>query len=255
MLAVISDIHANRQALAAVMEEMLGLGADAIICLGDVVGYGAEPEWCVDGVRGCCDAVLCGNHEAGLVYGTQDFSTIAERAIKYHRHLLMPRAQEDGDGVKRHRWDFLKGLPHRYVDEQGRLYIHAAPRNPTNEYLREQDVKLGMEKKFRQNFDLVESVCFIGHTHRPGVITEDLQFIHPPEDESALRIEEGRKFIVNVGSVGQPRDGDPRACFVTVDGPEVRFRRVAYDVEGAAMRIEQSGMIHPDLADRLRAGN
>jgi predicted phosphodiesterase len=252
MFAVLSDVHANREALAAVMEEVLRLNPERIICLGDIVGYGPDPEWCVDAVRSSCEIVLCGNHDAAVVFGARDFSDAAERTVNYHRQLLMPGDDDDRD-VPQARWSFLKGLPQRHA-ENGMLFVHGAPRNPINEYLRERDVQMKLERKFKENFDLVERLAFVGHTHHPGVITPELRFLKPDDFADVYHAEPARKAIINVGSVGQPRDRDPRAVFVTVDGDEIRYHRVQYNVEKTAAKIEQCGAIDPSIADRLREG-
>jgi len=254
MLVVFSDVHANREALAAVLEAALRLNPSRLICLGDVVGYGPDPEWCIDAVQSACEVVLCGNHDYAVVYGAEDFNVSAESAIRYHRALLMPLAnQPDPGGRKRKRWDFLKALPHRHT-EDGMLFVHGSPRNPTWEYLREADVRWGLTKKLTENFELVESFAFVGHTHRPGVLTSDLRFLRPDRLGGLYRADPGEKVIINVGSVGQPRDNDPRACFVSVDGREVRFHRVQYDVQATARKIERSGVISLELAHRLVSG-
>ncbi len=252
MFALISDVHANREALEAVLACINARGADRIICLGDIVGYGPDPAWCVDTVLKRCDVSVAGNHDVALIYGGRDLSDVADAAVKYHRTLVMPGSHLPGDDACRAgRWQALKALPHRHV-EPGHLFVHAAPRNPINEYLRERDVRQGMERKLGENFALVDWVAFIGHTHRPGVITPEPDFIRAERCEGLYRVMPGRKAIVNVGSVGQPRDRDPRACFVTVDGPEICFHRIEYDVEATAAKIETAGALDPRLADRLR---
>jgi diadenosine tetraphosphatase ApaH/serine/threonine PP2A family protein phosphatase len=251
MIAIISDIHANREAFEAVIEEINILRPQKVICLGDVVGYGPDPAWCIDAVQKTCQVVIGGNHDFALIYGATQFSENAGASIRFHRQILMPRMEgSPEDERKAERWNFLKGLPHRHV-EDGMLFVHGSPRNPVNEYLRDRDCLLKMNKKLTENFELVEWLCFIGHTHSPGVITGEFKFVRP---EHYWRVEPGKKAIINVGSVGQPRDGDCRACFVTLDGPEVHFIRVEYDVEKTAQKIEASGGLKSDFADRLRKG-
>jgi diadenosine tetraphosphatase ApaH/serine/threonine PP2A family protein phosphatase len=252
MIGIITDIHANREALSAVLQELLAMDLEKIICLGDIVGYGPDPRWCVDAVRSSCDVVLCGNHEQGLVYGSTDFSEWADSTLRYHRNLLMPRPGEKSSRARRERWDFLKSLPHRH-NEDGRLFVHGSPRNPVREYLRDRDCRLGMEEKLTENFSLVERLCLVGHTHRPGVITDEFEWIPPEDCNGVYECAEGQKAIINVGSVGQPRDGDTRACFGTLEGYRVTFHRIEYELEKVARRIEQSGL-DPRMAERLRRG-
>lgn len=253
MIGIISDIHANREALTVVLRELLGMDLEGIICLGDIVGYGPDPKWCVDAVRSSCEVVLCGNHEWGLLYGSGHFNEAADSTLAYHRNLLMPRPGQDSQQSQRERWDFLKGLPHRHSDD-GRLYVHGSPRNPIHEYLRPRDTQYGREEKLPENFSFVSRMAFVGHTHRQGVFTDDFDYVPAEDVDYEYECPSGRKAIVNVGSVGQPRDGDVRAAFATVQGYTVTFHRRDYDVEKVATRIEQSGL-DPRNAERLREGN
>jgi len=255
MIAIISDIHANFDALRAVLDEIDRLKPDSIICLGDIVGYGPQPRACVDEVRKRCDVTLCGNHDFALIYGAEDFNPVARASIEYHRHLLMPRPDSGASQQERQdRWQFIKDLPFRHVrDEQ--MFVHASPRNPVSEYLRKIDVLLGLRKKLGENFKEVDWLCFIGHTHRPGIITQDLRFYEPDEVDGVFVPERHKKAIINVGSVGQPRDGDWRPCFVTVheDGV-VHYHRVEYDVEAVVEKVAAAPGIDHSMADRLRSG-
>ena len=254
MLAILSDIHANREALAAVLSQLRRLKPDKIICLGDIVGYGPDPEWCVDTVLRVCNVVLCGNHDFALVHGADTFTDAAQAALDYHRQLLMPRWNESPDeGGRQRRWNALKLLRHRHT-EDSLLFVHASPRNPLNEYLREREVRWGAARKLNENFSLMDWLAFVGHTHRAGVITSAPEFLSPPQIDHLYRAMPGRKAIINVGSVGQPRDGDPRAAFVTLQGPEVRFHRAPYDVETTIRKIEADGILDFELAERLRSG-
>jgi diadenosine tetraphosphatase ApaH/serine/threonine PP2A family protein phosphatase len=255
MIAVISDIHANYEALSRVLDEIEELGADQIICLGDVVGYGPEPEQCIDAVRANCDVVLCGNHDFAVVYGADDFRASAAQAINYHRERLMPRMDQTAeDDVRRQRWDFLKGLPFRYTTS-GYLFVHGSPRNPRHEYLRERDIRWRLDDKMEQSFALFRKMCFVGHTHRPGVFTDEFEYYSPQELDGVYRPEEGVKSIVNVGSVGQPRDGDPKSSFATVEEDDtVRWHRVSYDLEATVKKMERVGTYILDGAERLRTG-
>ncbi|MFO8008948.1 MAG: metallophosphoesterase family protein [Candidatus Brocadiia bacterium] len=252
-LAVISDVHANLDALVAVLAEIDRLGAERIICLGDIVGYGPDPVECVDLVRERCEVVLCGNHDFALIYGAQDFNPIARHSLEYHRELLMPRPDKE-DGDREERWQFLKDLPYRYVEGE-RLFVHGSPRNPVVEYLRKIDVLLGLKDKIGENFAEVEWLCFVGHTHRGGVITPGMKFYEPEELDGVFTAELQQKAIINVGSVGQPRDRNCRASFVTVHGEgEVRWHRVKYDVESVAHKIDAIPAMDHSLAERLLKG-
>ena len=255
MIAIISDIHANYDALKAVLAEIDRLGAERIICLGDIVGYGPQPVACVDEVRRRCEVTVCGNHDAALIYGADDFNAVARSSLDYHRHLLMPRPDGGGNTEeRRERWEFLKKLRRRYVQDES-LFVHGSPRNPVSEYLRKIDVLLGLRDKIGGNFQEIDWLCFIGHTHRPVVITQDMRFLDPDQLDGAYEPEYRRKAIINVGSVGQPRDGDWRACFVTVDdNGRVRYHRVEYDVDATVEKVAATPGIDHSLAERLRQG-
>jgi len=254
MLGIFSDVHGNAEGLSAVLAELLRLKPDKVICLGDIVGYGPDPEWCVDAVQKACHVVLCGNHDVALLAGENEFRQEARAALGYHRHLLMPRMNgSPDDGKRQRRWDFLKQLRHRHVEDDC-LFVHGSPRDPTREYLRERDIRWGLTQKVTESFELVKWLAFVGHTHRPGVITEDLKFLNPEQISHTYRAMPGKKAIVNVGSVGQPRNGDPRAVFVTLDGTEVRYHMVPYDVDATIAKMEASGILDPRLFERLRTG-
>ncbi len=253
MLAVISDIHANYEALSAVFAELDRLEVTSIICLGDIVGYGPEPVACVDAVRDRCEVALCGNHDFALIYGADDFNPVARSSLDYHRQLLMPRFDRPSPRA-RERWEFLKNLPKRHVRGE-MLFVHASPRNPVAEYLRKIDVLLGMADKLNENFSQVDWLCFVGHTHRAGVITQDLKFLEPDDVQGTFRAQPHQKAIINPGSVGQPRDRDARASFVTLtEEGEITFRRVAYDVQAVADKMAAMPGMDPSLAERLRKG-
>ena len=249
---LISDIHGNLSALKAVIADMEANGAGRIICLGDVVGYGPYPGECLDLVRRC-GAVLMGNHEEALLFGAENFNPRAKRAIDWTREFL----KSDGsDEVRRHRWAILQNLQLHARDGKF-LFTHASPRQPTREYVMPRDTQ--NVAKMDEIFSLIPHVCFVGHTHVPGVFLADHTFTPPPELwANTYFIEPDEKALVNIGSVGQPRDGDPRACYCLLDtdagAPRVVFRRVEYDVEQTAVAIEQNPNLDNYLAERLRHG-
>ena len=249
--AVISDIHANLEALKAVLADIEERGIDEIVCLGDVVGYGPDPEACLDLVAETCSIVLCGNHDYAVLYGPRDFNPVAEDAAMFHQELLVPKMGCSEQRLKR--WEFLRNLPARY--EIGDvLYLHGSPRNPIHEYILESDVRWGLERKLREAFDKTKKICFIGHTHRPGIITEDLVFTAPDSLEDGRYDYPEGKAIINVGSVGQPRDRDVRSCYVTVDDDGANFRRVEYDYAVTQQKINLCGRLDTSLGDRLAEG-
>ncbi len=275
--AVISDIHSNLEALKAVLADIQNQGITEIICLGDIVGYGPNPRECIDLVMKC-KVCLLGNHDQGALFDPEGFNTGAERAIFWTRAQL----EEPGGNSQAasHRWDFLGELPRNHQDGPF-LFVHGSARNPLNEYVFPEDIY--NRRKMEKIFALIEIHALQGHTHVPGVFTEDLRFFSPEEVGFAYRLTD-QKTMVNVGSVGQPRDGDSRACYVVLDdggipsaaspretddmggevgrgtlrmgtvGPTISFRRVEYPFEDTIAKIYAIPELDNFLGDRLRDG-
>jgi predicted phosphodiesterase len=245
--ALISDIHSNLEALHAVLEDIRKQDVSEIYCLGDIVGYGPNPRECVDLVMEC-KVVLLGNHDQGAMFDPDGFNPSAERAI------FWTRAQLESPSEDRHRkekrWEFLAERP-RSHREEGFLYVHGSARNPLNEYVFPEDIY--NQRKMERIFALVERYCFQGHTHVPGIFTESLQFHSPDEIDFCYKLN-GRKTLCNVGSVGQPRDGDWRACYVLLEDETIRYRRVEYDIEATIRKIYEVPDLENFLGDRLRDG-
>ena len=247
MKAIISDIHGNLEALQAVLKDIEARGVSEIYCLGDVVGYGPNPRECVDLVMRC-KVVLLGNHDQGAIFDPDGFNPQAERAIFWTRAQL--ESSSEPRQIRERRWEFLAERP-RQVRENGFLYVHGSARYPLSEYVFPEDIY--NMKKMERIFALVERYCFQGHTHVPGIFTENLQFLSP-EDVNAQYKLDGRKTLCNVGSVGQPRDGDWRACYVILDGETINFIRVEYDVETTIRKVYEIDELDNFLGDRLREG-
>src|SRR5262245_4288906 len=247
MKAIVSDIHSNLEALQAVLADIAAHRVEEVYCLGDTVGYGPNPRECLD-LTMDWPVVLLGNHDQAVLFDRRDFNPIAERATMWTRRQLEApgRSREAAE----RRWEFLaeRPLSHR---ADGVLYVHGSPHNPLNEYIFPEDIY--SPRKLERIFSLVESYCFHGHTHVPGIFTEDLQFYSPEEVDYTYQLGD-RKALVNVGSVGQPRDNDWRACYVLLDGPTVRFRRVEYDIEATVKKIHAVPELDRFLGDRLRQG-
>ena len=254
MFAVISDVHSNIEALTAVLADIEAQGVDDIICLGDVVGYGPNPRECADLVRQRCRIVLKGNHDEALVHGAYAFNLPARQAIDWTRSQLKPGMF--GGAAMTDRWEFLAGLPIRH-EEGSDLFTHGSPRDPTNEYILAQDLVYWPSDKFEQIFAGFERRLFVGHTHMPCIITDRYITQTSKELDNQHRFPElcDRKVIVNVGSVGQPRDRDTRACYVVVDDEHVRWRRVEYDYEKTAAKIDAVSGLDPILGARLKVGS
>ena len=247
MKALISDIHSNLEALQAVLADIAQQKVEETYCLGDIVGYGPNPRECVDLVMQC-KIVLLGNHDQGAMFDPEGFNPSAERAIFWTRAQL--EVPGENRQSRERRWEFLAERP-RSHRENGYLYVHGSARNPLNEYVFPEDIY--NQRKMERIFALVERYCFQGHTHVPGVFTEDLQFCSPEDVDYVYRLD-GRKTLCNVGSVGQPRDGDWRACYVLLDGDSIRFRRVEYDIDTTVQKIYAIPDLENFLGDRLRDG-
>ncbi len=247
MKALISDIHSNFEALQAVLQDIQKHPVDEIYCLGDIVGYGPNPRECVDLVMQC-KVVLLGNHDQGAMFDPDGFNPSAERAIFWTRAQL--EAPGDNRQATERRWEFLAERP-RSHREGPYLFVHGSARNPLNEYVFPEDIY--NQRKMERIFALVDRYCFQGHTHVPGIFTENLQFHSPEEIDYTYRLN-GRKTLCNVGSVGQPRDGDWRACYVLLDEDTIRYRRVEYDIETTIKKIYAIADLENFLGDRLRDG-
>ena len=250
--AIISDIHGNLEALDTVLAHISDQGVDEIVCLGDIIGYGPNPCECLDQVIKHCKFCLLGNHDQAALFDPEGFNSGAERAIFWTREQL-ENATGDRDATDA-RWDFLGGLP-RVQRDGDWLFVHGSPRNPVNEYVFPEDIY--NQKKMDKLFSLVTRGCFQGHTHVPGVFTESRNFLSPEETDYVYKVDE-KKFMINVGSVGQPRDGDPRPCYVIQeygDGPaKVTFNRVDYDPEVTANKIYNIPDLDNFLGDRIKQG-
>jgi diadenosine tetraphosphatase ApaH/serine/threonine PP2A family protein phosphatase len=248
MKAIISDIHSNAEALRAVLGDIRKRQITEIVCLGDVIGYGPDPRECIELVRDC-DTIILGNHEEAVLTGdSAAFNSRARRAVDWTREELMGEKvpEEDAKGLR----EFLEGF-RIDADIEGIRYIHGSPRNPTREYINPRDIR--NRKKMEAIFAAVESVCFVGHTHLPGVFTEE-GFSSPQELLGPYMLDGNEKAIINVGSVGQPRDGDLRACYATFEVDTVVFRRVEYDPAPVVARIRAVPELDNSLGERLLGG-
>ncbi len=240
---ILSDIHGNLEALDAVLGALEGERIDRYLCLGDIVGYGASPNECLDLVTGLTTVVIAGNHDHAAI-GKLDIATFnpfAAEAARWTRRQLTPAGRR-----------YLAELP--YTRRIGDLYaVHASPADPPAwHYL----TSLGRVIEGFEALPAGVTVCVLGHTHSPGIfesrIAED-RCREVPAQVHVMALES--RYIVNVGSVGQPRDGDPRAAYCVFDVGEGRLeiKRVSYDVETAQRKIRAAGL--PDLlAERLAHG-
>jgi diadenosine tetraphosphatase ApaH/serine/threonine PP2A family protein phosphatase len=239
--AVLSDIHSNLEALEAVLADVGRAGAGEILCLGDYVGYGASPNECIERLRPIVTAAVAGNHDVAVCGRIRlgSFGSNAAQAARWTGTVLAPQGQA-----------YLESLPItlRY---SGALLVHSSPSDP-----RAWHYVLEVEEARAEFETFMESLCLVGHLHRPGAFRLDRgtgQVVYSREPEIPLD-PEGR-FLVIVPSVGQPRDGDPRAGYLLWDDGRgwVRQVRVDYDLTAARQRILDAGL-PPFLGDRLQWG-
>ena len=240
-VAIVSDIHGNRQAFEAVLDSIEDSECEEMWCLGDLVGYGADPDACVDLVRRHAAICLAGNHDLGVRGDLllEDFSRGAALAARWTQETINPETR-----------DYLGKLEPVDLDEQVGLY-HASPRDPVWEYvLSALQAELCLDVQGHR-------ICLIGHSHvalsfsrLPGQVATGQT--RGADEELELATGE---WLINPGSVGQPRDSDPRAAWLELDldGWSAVYRRVEYDVAGAAAAIRAARL--PDsLAERLAYG-
>ena len=249
--AVVSDIHSNLEAMKVVLDDLLSKNISDIICLGDIVGYGPNPRECID-LATAFRISLLGNHEEALMeeLRTHGFNPKATGAREWTYSQLDIFHSQYKEENKR-RWDFIGEMKHEY-EENGVVYVHGSPCEPTREYIYPREAIMG--SKMGRIFEAFQTVCFVGHTHMPGVFTPDLQFLRPEDLGHLYRIPRDHKVLINVGSVGQPRDGDPRACYLIWDGKAVVWRRLSYDTEKTAQKIFAIEGLDRTLGVRLRTG-
>jgi len=237
--AIISDVHGNIQALEAVIAAIKRLGVDQVLCLGDVVGYGARPVECVTLVWETCRSVLLGNHDAAATGrgSVEDFNPVAKSAIEWTRDAITDR--ESG---------YLEGLPYLF-NGGGYAGTHSTFSDPGAWKYVFSSLDAAVEFKATG-----EEILFYGHTHYPVVFTlEDRRVVS--QRISELDLSPHQRYIVNVGSVGQPRDGNPDACFVIYDNAaqRIEYQRVPYNVRSAQRDILETS-IPRELALRLSIG-
>ena len=243
-VAVLSDVHSNRPALEAVLAAVDEAGVDELWCLGDVVGYGADPDACTALVRERCDVCLVGNHDLAVLgeLDISSFSETAKAAVEWTREQAGPETLE-----------YLAGLMPA-MTRNGIGLFHASPRDPVWEYV------LSIEQA-EAGFDAqTERVGLIGHSHvslffnRPDGARPGYSHGAQAGDGALIDLDSGA-WLLNPGSVGQPRDGDPRAAWLELDTAEwtARFHRAPYDIEAAAEAILAAGL-PAALAERLQVG-
>jgi predicted phosphodiesterase len=254
--AVISDIHGNVEALKAVLADIDARGIQRIVCLGDIVGYGPDPLECVDLIRSRCEWSLMGNHDFGVLYEPTNFNPGAESAAFWTREQF---AKETDERLLAERYEFLGRLRVRIVETVPEttiplLAVHGSPRRPINEYIFPDDAQ-NTPEKLETIFERVDRLCIVGHTHVPGVFTNEPDFYPPAElGDNCYKFIEGEKAIINVGSVGQPRDGDKRASYVILHADRAEFIRIPYNIDPVAQKIRAIPQLNDWLGERLYEG-
>ena len=239
LFAVLGDIHANLDALNVVLDDCRSQGVTDFLCTGDVVGYNACPHECMDIIRSIGCPVVVGNHDfyVSSRQNLDDFNPAAAAVVQWTRKQL---------SVDEIYW--LRNLPFTHT-QMGVTLVHSTMDNPENfGYVFD---NLQAEANF---LNQKTPVCFHGHTHCPMIYEKSMNGVFRI-DAQDFKLPIGRKYFINVGSVGQPRDGDPRATYVIYDPKErtVRYRRLEYDIEAAQERIRLAGL--PErLAARLAVG-
>ena len=244
LLALFADIHANRQAFSACLDFARAQGAERMICLGDYVGYGADPEWTVDTVMGLVEAgalAVRGNHDNAVGTTVETMNAEAQAAIEWTRGRLSAPQRR-----------FLAELPLTLQDDD-RLYVHSEASNPQRWRYVQHAADAG-----RSILATAAHITFCGHIHQPALYSMSVtakmtSFV--PTPGVAVQLLQGRRWLAVLGSVGQPRDRNPAAGFAMFDTAtgEITYCRVPYDVDAAAQRIRDNGL-PLWLADRLEVG-
>lgn len=239
--AVICDVHSNLEALKVVLAEIKRRAVDQIVHLGDIVGYNANPNECMDLFRSENIASIMGNHDAAAC-GLEDplwFNSAAKEAVIWTRGNLLP-----------HNREYLRNLPEQLIFEETVLLSHGSPENRDNYILDWMDAM----RQFAVMEKMSVNICFYGHSHLPALFAYR-GFNHDLEQYGKHTLVRNNLYLVNFGGLGQPRDGDPRTCFGIFDSDEmtVEFFRYTYDVVSCVKKIEKAGLdIY--LAERLLAG-
>ncbi|MEN3013899.1 MAG: metallophosphoesterase family protein [Endomicrobiia bacterium] len=235
MIAIISDIHSNYEALSVVIEDIKNYKVEEIICCGDITGYGPNPEECIETIKNKNIISIAGNHDFAIIGKTELswFNENAKQAILINKTL-----------ITKNNLEYLKSLP-EYLIKDELLFVHGSPLNPTYEYLLD---TVSLEANIK---NMKQKICFCGHTHIPLIYSstaKDKRKIYYPKDNFLFKLEKHKKYIVNVGSVGQPRDLDNRACYVIFDTKNytLQFKRLKYNFQ-----ITQQKMLQLQLPEFL----
>lgn len=244
LTALLADVHANREALGACLADAARAGAERYLFLGDLVGYGPDPCWTIETVAELCDKgalVIRGNHDAAAVAEQDTMSAVAHAAILWTRRQLSPAHRA-----------FLAGLPLK-LEEEDRLFVHASACDPEDWIY-----VLGPREAFQSFRATARRLTFCGHTHRPALFNESAGSLpqrHVPVEGRPMPLLAQRRWLAVLGAVGQPRDGNPAACYGLLDTAKARltYVRVPYEADLTARKVVAAGL-PPALAARLLSG-
>lgn len=251
MIAILSDIHANIEALTAVYDDLTKRGIKRVFFLGDIVGYGPNPGEVLDFIKNF-EFCLLGNHDQACLRGPpRAFNPSAQRAAWWTRSQVCPEEMSNAlfhptlYQRRKDQWEFLQGLkPMRTMGQM--MFVHDTPSDPGSwRYVRSHEEA---DKGFKKNPKM--RAFFMGHSHQPGIWTETGYIVPEPGRKFDFR----KRVMVNVGSVGQPRDKDTRASYVMLEADGFRFFRVPYDLEKTQEKIRENPELDNQLADRLSKG-
>lgn len=242
MLAVISDVHSNLEALNVVISDIKNRGIKDIIFLGDAVGYGPDPEAVLEILMKECFIMIAGNHDRAVTDSSLDgyFNENAREALRWTRIALSNKAIE-----------ILRTLPLKSTYKYNNvdiLSVHASPKEPE-----EWHYIITLRDAMINFYYFNEKICFVGHSHYPFIVERSDRGELLVRSDRPCRTKDNCRYIINAGSVGQPRDGDPRACYVIFDGITVDFIRLPYDIDKTQKKMKEAGLPLP-LIDRLKKG-
>ncbi len=237
---IFSDVHSNLEALQAFLEEAKKIPHDQLVCLGDLVGYGPDPNPVIDLIKEKVDIVLAGNHDYAVCgkIKTSNFNPYAYHATIWTRKVLSEENQA-----------YLNSLP-IFLESEGIAWAHSSPFEPNRwHYLTSKEDAL-------ENFEVLKvELCFMGHTHKPLVFKEVSKGEVELLENLDIKLSQNSRYLINVGSLGQPRDGNPEPCFIQFDSvtKELKFHRFSYLLKETQRKIHTNGL--PSfLAERLSQG-
>jgi len=228
-IGIISDIHSNYDALEVVLKALEYEMVDTIICLGDLVGYGPEPDICIQRINETCSDIVLGNHDAAII-GKLDFTrfnSLAVEALNWTKENISDSSMK-----------ILSSLQERLENKE--LSITAVHGSPKQDKKWEYIIIIPDAEDAFTAFDT--QICFIGHSHRPGAFVSGENGISKSNNPETIAIDQNKKYIINVGSVGQPRDNDPRAAYGILDTEAKTFslKRLSYPVESVQKKMKET---------------